>query len=309
MDISNDNYYDCTDKQKEVKCDEQIKCEESIDIYYGDIKREIKEEEGESTKYSLEGGGFKIEHCHHEQIKNEKIDIYYEDIKETKVEEFGYDVDILRIDSLAYQTVKPETNSESKYIIDDGNPCSSGTTIDTESKLSPNNKQDKRIFKEEKTMLSDFSTEEFPVEKSMIFENSETSENVCKKSFPLDSNLSKKKSYNCEFCKKSFSYRSFLKCHQRTHTGEKPYNCKFCKKSFSQKSHLIVHQRTHSGEKPYSCEFCEMSFFQKGHLLAHQRTHTGEKPYNCELCKRPFSRKGSMIIHQRVHTKEKPYKL
>ncbi|XP_074038204.1 uncharacterized protein isoform X4 [Leptinotarsa decemlineata] len=129
MDISNDHYYDCTDKQKEVKCDEQIKCEESIDIYYGDIKREIKEDERESTKDSLEGGGFKIEHCHHEQIKNEKIDINYEDIEETKVDEFRHDVDILRIDSLAYETVKPETNSESKYMIEDGNPSFSGTTI------------------------------------------------------------------------------------------------------------------------------------------------------------------------------------
>ncbi|XP_047569475.1 zinc finger protein 300-like isoform X1 [Lutra lutra] len=115
------------------------------------------------------------------------------------------------------------------------------------------------------------------------------------------------KPYKCSECDKTFSHKSRLIEHHRSHTGEKPYGCKECGKSFSRKSCLIIHFRTHTGEKPYGCGECGKAFFQKSHLILHQRTHTGEKPYKCSECGKAFSQNSCLIIHKRTHMGKKPY--
>ncbi|XP_036902854.1 histone-lysine N-methyltransferase PRDM9-like [Sturnira hondurensis] len=115
------------------------------------------------------------------------------------------------------------------------------------------------------------------------------------------------KPYDCRDCGRSFTWKSALIKHQRTHTGEKPYVCRECGKGFTQLSHLIAHQRTQSGEKPYVCRECGKGFAWKSVLITHQRTHSGEKPYVCRECGRGFTRKSYLIIHQRTHSGEKPY--
>ncbi|XP_012494358.1 PREDICTED: LOW QUALITY PROTEIN: zinc finger protein OZF-like [Propithecus coquereli] len=115
------------------------------------------------------------------------------------------------------------------------------------------------------------------------------------------------KPYKCSECEKTFSHKSRLVEHHRSHTGEKPYGCKECGKSFSRKSCLIIHYRIHTGEKPYGCGECGKAFFQKSHLILHQRTHTGEKPYGCSECGKAFSQNSCLIIHKRTHLGKKPY--
>ncbi|XP_044278600.1 zinc finger protein 436-like isoform X7 [Varanus komodoensis] len=136
-------------------------------------------------------------------------------------------------------------------------------------------------------------------EKDQCHENKET--------IPSTSSIPLKKRYTCKECGKSFSQKTHITCHQRTHTGEKPYHCPQCGKSFSQKIHLTRHQRTHTGEKPFHCLQCGKSFRDKMNLTCHQRTHTGEKPYHCSKCGRSFSHKVTLTHHRRTHTGEKPF--
>ncbi|CAL4122211.1 unnamed protein product, partial [Meganyctiphanes norvegica] len=61
--------------------------------------------------------------------------------------------------------------------------------------------------------------------------------------------------YECNQCDKVFSHKSStIPCPTlppTIHTGKKPYPCSVCDLSFSQKSNLKTHLRTHTGEISY----------------------------------------------------------
>ncbi|KAF4950705.1 hypothetical protein FSARC_13103 [Fusarium sarcochroum] len=120
---------------------------------------------------------------------------------------------------------------------------------------------------------------------------------------PMDSKVSRKR-YVCNgpSCKKSFTQKTHLDIHRRTHTGDKPYECDFpgCHLTFSQLGNLKTHRRRHTGERPYSCERCGRRFAQRGNVRAHMQTHVGLKPFVCILddCNKTFSQLGNMKTHQ-----------
>ncbi|BFZ00323.1 hypothetical protein BsWGS_03362 [Bradybaena similaris] len=113
------------------------------------------------------------------------------------------------------------------------------------------------------------------------------------------------KPYNCDDCGASFIEIGKLKCHIRTHTGEKP--CDICAAVFTKAGHLKCYIKTYTGEKPDKCDVCEAVSTQPGGLKHHMRTHTGQKPFKCDVCGASFTAAVSLKYHMRTHTGEKPY--
>ena len=69
------------------------------------------------------------------------------------------------------------------------------------------------------------------------------------------SNESKTKAkFKCDQCKRSFSYKGFLKHHLLCHTKPKDMSrCSICIKEFRFKQSLKLHLNPHEGEKDFKC--------------------------------------------------------
>jgi KRAB domain-containing zinc finger protein len=93
--------------------------------------------------------------------------------------------------------------------------------------------------------------------------------------------------------------------HKRTHTGDKRYECDICKKRFSYSSILTMHKRTHTEDKPYECHVCNKRFSESYNLARHKiSAHKGKQSFECDICKKTFTKRQSLKRHWRVHSRD-----
>ncbi|CAH0402773.1 unnamed protein product [Chilo suppressalis] len=122
--------------------------------------------------------------------------------------------------------------------------------------------------------------------------------------------------YKCGFCNKTYKSRQSLKEHFRVahSSNRKLFVCVTCGKSFTAKSTLMMHIRSHNGEKKFACPNCPKTYTRASYLRIHSMVHTGQdkpKPFSCERagCDRRFSTKHSLLVHiAHAHSTVRPHK-
>jgi KRAB domain-containing zinc finger protein len=132
----------------------------------------------------------------------------------------------------------------------------------------------------------------------------------CGKRFLLPSELrthnfshSNQFKYNCEHCKKGFSYPQILRQHlvskhPKIHLAEKPFVCRdVCFMNFASEEEYFTHLKKH--EENRKCKQCGRWFTTLQHLKDHVVSHTKEKHFKCHICKRCVARKDQLQVYIR----------
>jgi uncharacterized Zn-finger protein len=97
---------------------------------------------------------------------------------------------------------------------------------------------------------------------------------------------------------------------------QKSLVCQICQQSFTRRTSLVNHKRTHTGEKPYSCTVsgCDRTFAQQSDKTRHEQAQHREKTFICGGksaegvswgCGKAFGRRDGLLEHHRKTAKGK----
>ena len=128
---------------------------------------------------------------------------------------------------------------------------------------------------------------------------------------------------------------SYLKKHDKIHTGDKPFNCSQCDYKDSTSGHLKRHERHHNSINlsgapnvtrnaqhqaiwwdmnqpttvivpPLYWSNCTYRCSRED-VLKHERTHAGEKSLSCFQCGYKCTRLEVLKMHERTHSGDEPF--
>ena len=120
----------------------------------------------------------------------------------------------------------------------------------------------------------------------------------CNKGFATNESLRKHayihtagNSYECLYCRISFTFPSQLDAHMIMHKSTPNHHCNIvgCKRSYFRKAELTAHIKTHDG-KLWKCSHRDCSFeaIDKRYLTAHKKKHSNKLNYHCRHCTKGF---------------------
>lgn len=123
----------------------------------------------------------------------------------------------------------------------------------------------------------------------------------------------------CDNCGRSFSTKSSLINHMKTHrngteTTVKPDSkhtniglnslaCNTCDRLYSTRKGLMSHIRVHASNRPvFKCELCDRQYFEKRSLREHMTVHSQLKSFECVYgCGKAFAHKSSRRHHHKSY--------
>ena len=106
----------------------------------------------------------------------------------------------------------------------------------------------------------------------------------------IGENINGKQSFNCEICKRKFSFRFSLQRHiSEVHEEKRPH------KKVNMNDHK---ESVHEGKKEFHCGKCNYVSSEKRNMNKHiASVHEGKKPFQCEICDYRCAKKVNMNQH------------
>ncbi len=117
-----------------------------------------------------------------------------------------------------------------------------------------------------------------------------------------DDDPSKKRSFDCELCGKSFATKQSMRNHVFAELNLRKYACEVCGKRYNWWMGLREHSIMVHGKKEFVCSLCHKEFPTKKRYRDHLSVHSNDRPYHC-ACGNSFKLRRYMLKHKKRCTK------
>ncbi|XP_070546148.1 zinc finger protein 320-like isoform X1 [Ptychodera flava] len=106
--------------------------------------------------------------------------------------------------------------------------------------------------------------------------------------------------FECDVCKRVFSYRSALTKHKRIHS-ERKFDCRYCDMKFTTEGIRSTHEKELHSEVSAVCTVCEEKFDTRAKMANHLRTAHIKPGFKCSFCNKKFHSMVGWKAHLETH--------